>query len=312
MKKLALPLAVALMASGAPVAQAQPALVTGPPETVYSDAQRAQDQTTSRHVVETMLAPAFSIEDQYARWKRPICPHVYGLTPTAAYFIERRIKEIAAVVGAPVDRDDPCIANIGIIFTVQPQATLDSIADKQPLLILGGSRRLAVKYPVQAWYTDFKTDHHGTTTLDVPWEDMNTQTPTQSSSMSLSPSDLDAPAVAANVSRLHTGLTSVMAAATILVDSGKVQGMTLGTLADYLALLSLTQAEITGECLDRPTIANLMVPGCDASVRATALSNVDVALMSALYSVPDIPERLQKQRIIGAMRRSLEGQFGKR
>jgi hypothetical protein len=41
------------------------------------------------------------------------------------------------------------------------------------------------------------------------------------------------------------------------------------------------------------------------------LSHVDIALLSALYAVPDEPELLQKQRIVGAMRRSLEQQFGK-
>jgi hypothetical protein len=34
-------------------------------------------------------------------------------------------------------------------------------------------------------------------------------------------------------------------------------------------------------------------------------------MLTALYSVPDNPEKLQKQRIVGAIRRSLEAQFGK-
>lgn len=295
---------LALTAGGA-LAQPMPPMA---PETVYSSAQREKDQETSRHVVETMLAPSFSVEDQYARWKKPICPHVYGLTPASGFFIEHRIKEIAQRIGAPVDMRDSCIANIGIVFTTNPQATLDSIARAQIELVLGG--RLKVTQPVQAWYVDFKTDYHGTETMDLPWEDMNPEIPVTIGPPA-SAADLDAPKVAANVSRLHTGLTSALGTATILVDSGKVQGLTLGALGDYLAVLSLTQSQANGTCVDRPSILNLMATGCDPANRAAALDDVDIALMTALYSVPDSPERLQKQRIIAAMRRSLEAQFGK-
>jgi hypothetical protein len=299
-------LALALAAGNA---LAQAPIPAGEPETIYSDAQRSKDEQTSRHVVETMLAPSFSIEDQYAKWKRPVCPHVYGLSPAAGFFIEHRIKEVAQQIGAPVDRSDSCIFNIGIIFTADPQATLDSIARVQLELVLGGRSDLKVTQPVQAWYVDFKTDYHGTETLDLPWENMNSDIPI-SVGPPASAADLDAPKVAANVSRLHTGLTSTLATATVLVDSNRAKGVTLGALADYLALLSLTQSDMTGSCLDRPTILNLMAAGCDPANRAMALSDVDIALMTALYQVPDMPEKLQKQRIIGAMRRSLEAQFG--
>jgi hypothetical protein len=149
MKTVSAALALTVLAAGAALAQAPaPAME---PETIYSQAQRSRDEQTSRHVVETMLAPAFSVEDQYARWKRPICPHVYGLAPAAAFFIEHRIKQVAQQIGAPVDLRDPCIANIGIVFTKDPQATLDSIATAEIELVLGGKRDLKVVQPVQAW-----------------------------------------------------------------------------------------------------------------------------------------------------------------
>jgi hypothetical protein len=307
-------LILCLLALTAGTAMAQtPPMMMGEPETVYSSAQREKDQQTSRHVVETMLAPSFSVEDQYARWKKPICPHVYGLTPVANFFIEHRIKEVAQKIGAPVDLRDSCVANIGIVFTANPQATLDSIATAKLELVLGGRRDLKVTQPVQAWYVAFKTDYHGMETMDLPWQDMDDQAPipTNGDPRQAGISSLDAPKVAANVSRLHTGLTSSLGTATVLVDSSKVQGLTLGTLGDYLAVLSLTQSRSNGECLDRPSILNLMAAGCDPANRAMALDDVDIALMTALYSVPDYPERLQKQRIIGAMRRSLEAQFGR-
>jgi hypothetical protein len=293
MKTLALTLL--LLGTAAAFAQTQ---LSGPVETIYSDAQREKDLKASRQMVETMLAPSHSIDNQYARWKRPVCPHVYGLTPAAGWFIEHRIREVAQRVGAPVDHQDPCIANIGIIFTAQPQASLMSIAAARPFLVQGGSQKLEVRYPVQAWYATFKVDYDGNKTIDIPWEiaDAARESP---------------PQVAANVSRLHTGQTAEMAAATVLVNSKAVTGMSLGELGDYLALMTLAQASQYGACQEMPTMANLMLDSCPAEDRTRNLSHVDIALLTGLYAVPEEPELLQKQRIVGVMRRSLEQQFGK-
>src|SRR6185312_10274263 len=86
-------LALVLLLLGADVAWAQtPALpVTGEPETVYSEAQRQKDISASRWIVDSLLRPSFSIDNVYARWKLPVCPHVYGLRPVAAWLIEHRI-----------------------------------------------------------------------------------------------------------------------------------------------------------------------------------------------------------------------------
>ena len=294
MKKI---LALSLLLSGTVTALAQ---APAPPiETIYSDAQREKDLTASQHMVDLMLAPSFSIDGQFARWKQPICPHVYGLTPVTAWFVEHRIREVAAMVGAPVDRSDSCIPNIGIIFTAQPQASLESIAARRPFLIQGGAQKLAVHYPVQAWYATWKTDYDGFKTIDIPWEIAEPWR-----------DDSTPPQVAANDSRLHTGQTAEMGAATVLVDTKAATGMTLGELSDYLAFMTLAQASQYGACLPMETISNLMTSGCGADETAHRLSHADIALLTALYEVPDDPELLQKQRIVGAMRRSLEKQFG--
>ena len=297
--KTGLAMTLLLLGSGSSFAQTQG---TVPVETIYSDAQREKDFTASSRMVETMLAPSHSIDNQYARWKHPVCPHVYGLTPVAAWVIEHRIREVARQVGAQVDHNDPCIANIGIIFSAQPQASLESIATKSPFLLAGGSQKVVVKYPVQAWYATFKVDYDGYKTLDVPWEIAD---PAREESAA------GGPQVAANDSRLHTGLTSEMGAATVLVDSKAVTGMSLGELADYLALMTLAQASQYGVCQPMTTVANLMLDTCPAQEVTRALSHADIALLTALYAVPDQPEILQKQRIVGAMRRSMEQQFGK-
>lgn len=299
-------LASALLLLGSAAALAQ-APAPGQPETVYSEAQREKDLRASHQMVETMLAPSFSIEGQYARWKVPVCPHVYGLTPAAGYVIERRIKDVAQQVGAPVDRNDPCLPNIGIIFTADPQASLLSIAAVRPLLVEGGSQKLVARYPVQAWYATFKTDFNGLRTADIPFDVSNPA----SDCIMAAGGACEMPWIRANDSRLHTGLTAEMGAATVLVDSKAVTGMSLGELGDYLAFLTLAQASQYGACQPLPTIANRMLKDCGPGNTPHGLSHIDIALLTALYEVPDSPEVLQKQRIVGAMRRSLEAQFGK-
>lgn len=290
-------LMVMLLGSGGAWAQS-PAPAAGEPETVYTEAQHQKDLSAARWVVENLLRQSFSLNNQYARWKTPICPHVYGLKPVAAWLVEHRIREVATMVGAPVDHADPCRPNIGIVFTEQPQVTLDSIADKSPLLVEGGNQKLAVHYPVQAWYATLVVDYAGQKTNDIPWE------------MVTPPLD-GPPRIRANLSQLNTGVTSEMGAATVLVDSKAVTGMTVGELGDYLALMTLAQSGQHGGCEETPSIANLMLSDCPAEDRPRSLSNIDIILLKALYAVPDAPEALQKQRIVGTIRRSLEQQFGK-
>lgn len=290
MRYLFCALTLAMLGSSAALAQIQ---LTAPPETIYSDAQREIDLDRSRRVVETMLAPSFSIDNQYARWKRPICPHVYGLTPVSGFVIEHRIKEIAAQVGAPVDRNDPCVPNIGIIVTADPQRSFDSLSRRAPWLLSSGGKRDKVEYPVEAWYAGLLRDYNGKASLDQSWEDAGLDGP---------------PYVPAQLSRLSTGQTAEMGAATVLVNTNAVMGLSLGSLADYIALQTLAQAPMKGRCQDIPSIANLMLPNCNAADRMDHISDIDLALLTGLYSAPERPELLQRQRIVGAMKRALDAQ----
>ena len=134
-------LALMLLLLGAGTAWAQPAPAPGEPETVYSDARRLRDEQLSRRFVQSLLRPSASLEGQFSRWKDPICLNTYGLRPTAAYVIEQRIRKVADLVGAPVERTSPCTPNIGIIVTPDPQASLDSIAATRAFLLQGGNQK---------------------------------------------------------------------------------------------------------------------------------------------------------------------------
>jgi len=265
-------LALMLLLLGAGAARAQtPALPVGEPETVYSDAQRQKDDQTSRRFVQSLLRPSYTLDGQFSRWKIPICPRVMGMAPAAAYMVEKRIRDVAQEIGAPLDRRDPCASNIVIFVTDRQQILLDAMVAK-----------------------DLR-DYDGGLHMDVPWE-------------SICPDCSTPPPIPANDTWLHTGIQAQMGTEVILADIAAISGLTLGELGDYLALMVLAQTPATGRCQPAPSIANLFLKDCEADFHTTALSDADMAMLTALYQTPDEPEKLQGMRLIANMRRNLEGE----
>ena len=168
MKAAIAALALTLLATGALAQTPAPA---SEPETIYSNAQRTKDELLSRKFVQSLLSPSLNLEGQFSRWKKPICPRVAGMTPLAAHMVERRIRDIAQQIGAPLDRADPCRPNIIVFVSPQPQATLDSVVARNHWLFDGAPvRELKVHYPVQAWYEGLYRDFNGVMHRDLPWE----------------------------------------------------------------------------------------------------------------------------------------------
>jgi hypothetical protein len=286
-------LALLLLSGRAVLAQTP----TPEPETVYSDAERDRDRSIAGETVQAVLDPVYGVDDQFARWKIPVCLNVYGLRPVAKYEIEQHIRDIAQRVGAPVDRRDPCMPNVTIIFTSDTAATLKSIHDVRDWLLPDYDfirMRLKQSQPVQAWYGIVINGADGRDRLQYGDVDDLTQNPPI---MYLS----------AGASILNTGISTAIATTVIVADTKAVMGKTLDTLADYFALLTLAPTRDTRHCKPVRSVANLMYPDCDAAWRADAITETDLALLRGLYRTPDNAlQKLQRQRIMGAMRRSLE------
>jgi len=282
-------LALALPAA----AQAQ---APGEPETIYSDAQRQKDDLLSRKFVQSLLSPSLTLDGQFSRWKTPVCPHVVGMASAAARLVERRIREVALAIGARVDPQESCAPNIVIFVSDHRQLLLDAMVAKDHWLFDAGDMK--VRFPVQAWYTNVLRDYNGMPHLDVPWE-------------FICPDCLTPPPIPANDTLLQTGIQARMGAAVILADTAAISGLTMGSFADYLALMALAQTPATGRCQPAPSIANLFLKDCESDLHTSSLSDADMAMLTSLYQTPDEPEKLQMTRLIGNMRRSLESEGGK-
>jgi hypothetical protein len=311
MKRLALVLI--LLASGPALAQAQtpaqtpasPVIDQLEPETAYSLGEYIDDTYQAARSINGLLFPvegSFYPSPNYSKWKDPVCLNVYGLSAPSKIFVERRIREIAVQVGAPVNRSDPCEPNVTIAFTPDPAATLKSIADVRPYLVQGVGlicSRVRESLPVQAWYTNMMQNAYGATRI-IPGCGGSDDIYYTSNSLF---------AEAASMSRLEDGLRRKLGAVTIIVDTRAVMGMPLGALADYFAMLTLAEGRPGRSCKEVESIANLMFKDCEPGLSPKQISDNDIKMLTALYSVDD--DRLgplQYVRMIGDMRRKLQAE----
>jgi hypothetical protein len=193
------------------------------------------------------------------------------------------------LAGAPVDTKAPCKANIDIVFTPQPQTLLDQIRKDHPVLLgshdVSQAQRLAtVSHPIQAWYTTQTEDLRGMRQIDDPRHnrgvDMILPYPSYVGQRVSLPSAREE-----NIDSGHLGdrLRSSFYHVVIVADLHKVADHEMGALADYIAVLALSQPQSFDGCTAQPSITNLMSPACDAAGKSQAVTGLDVAYLRSLY-----------------------------
>jgi hypothetical protein len=256
--------------------------------------------------VKTYSAPSL-LTGKIPRWAQGICLKTQGLPRELSEAVSGRILTVAKEVGAPV-QNQPCGLNVVIIFDPDPQAVMDDIAANHEEL-LGPHEKAQIKdvskvrHPVQAWYATGTRDAKGVwqadTTLTTPYCDG-----IDNNTLEMSGGALVGGGARVNPqryqavlgdwqrycnrqystgSRVRNGITSEFAAVTIVASLDTVNYHELGALADYIALLALSQTEAFDSCQKMETIANLLIPGCDVNNRISGLTPGDIAYLKALY-----------------------------
>jgi hypothetical protein len=270
-------------------------LVVNPPvETVIvtAPAWLGDHPQTVIHNFVRSYALAAPVSDEISRWKRGICPTTHGLTQAEnnAYVTER-IKEVAEEIGAPVEAP-PCHANIDVIFTDKPQDFLDQVRKEGGASLLGPRPSQAatvgtMRYAVQAWYATATRDTNGHLIGDD--EDGNG---TYGSNFN------DIPRRAVMGSLLRTDLKSELTHIYIIADTGKTQGYRLGAIADYVAVLALSQTQSFETCKSIPSITNLISPSCGADLKPSSITDTDMAFLKAVYTMDPGANFLEQQGYI--------------
>ena len=280
-------------ASGAASAQA-PAPPPLPVENVTVTATKLREmveQFVKSSVVST------HVTGKIARWEKGICPVTTGQTPALTNMVTAQVKAVAAAVGARVNADASCTPNIEIVFTTTPQSLLDTIQRDDPdflgYAMTGSAQEVLAKAtrPVQAWYETETVDLNGMARADSAKRlgagvTMSNFSAIAMPSSTANRAPIDLPyATYARVTGNHIddGTHSAFHHIVIIVDSTKLAGQKLGPLADYIAMLALTQLSSLDTCQQLASITNNFAADCER--KADGLTEIDAAYLRGLYGM---------------------------
>jgi hypothetical protein len=198
---------------------------------------------------------------------------------------------VAGEVGAPLQTSSSCHSNIDVIFTDKPQEFLDRVRKEGGARLLGPRPSQAesegtMRYAIQAWYATGTRDINGTLLGDDQDND------TYGGNLR------DMPQRQVEGSLIRTGLKSELSHIYIIADTGKTQDFLLGAVADYVAVLALSQTQSFETCKTIPSITNLVSPDCGADLKPTAITDTDLAFLKGVYSMDAGASLLQQQTYI--------------
>ena len=287
--------AAVLPASAQPAGPAKPAFAL-PPESVTVTATKPSEDVIKGYI-DKRIAPT-RVVGRLARWTKKMCPQTIGLGPKYATYVTRRIRDIAVAVGAPLDEDLNCRPNVEVVFTTTPQVLMDNVRKKQPILLgyhdnMSQADRMAkVSFPIQAWYTTESMDIDGNRSVDSGRcgfeNNVSLGAPGTSDMQTGAALQMSLPCaivVHSNGFHAHDGLSSGLFNVLIVAEPAKLYDYEVGTLADYAALLALSQPFAQDNCQDLPSISNLFAPGCTAA--ANHITDGDLAYLRGLYKMPE-------------------------
>lgn len=248
-----------------------------------------------RTFIHTHAAPAV-VSGQLARWgvgrDVGICPLTVGLSPSFNEFISARILAVAASVGAPIQAGGRCSRhNVYIVFATDPEKALDAMV-KQDSRLLGfhyahQTRDLErITRPVQGWYVTTTHGAYG----DESTDDAEPLLPFETNILNQG----KRPAGLAG-SRLSSGISSGIVNVVVVADVKEMVGRAIGAIADYMAVLTLTQAFASERCGTLPSITDIMLPNCDDREKLTGITAGDLAFLRALYKA-DMEANLPLER----------------
>jgi hypothetical protein len=222
-----------------------------------------------------------------ARWRggrQSICPFTEGLSTGYNAFVTARLRALAAYVGAPVQSDPQCKANVHILFTNNPQEKMDAVIKWARAYFgdrySGGTGDLIAfrsDHVIQGWYMTTSADS-GVLNTDVSLVGLNVLPVWPQ----ITQNYVGVGSVGTRVSG-GSGSDSGIGIVILVVDTAKVVGYTIGSIADYVAVLTLSVVQSPDNCDQLPSILDLMSSSCGTRERPAGITAGDLAFLKALY-----------------------------
>jgi len=244
--------------------------------TVTALRQKQIQQYVESHAVPSRMA------GKIGRWEQPICITAEGLRPELLELVVRRVKAVAAQVGAPVNNDPSCQQNVEIGFSSDPQSVMDYVRDKHINYLgsfygAGEAEKIAqMTRPIQAWYATVTIDAHGESTSDT-----RPSGPPRCFDFPRCILMISAPVVQSTGTRVSDEIRTGFRNVVVLGDRNRLMKMEIGPLADYISFLVLAQPRSLDDCTGLPSILNSLAVKC--APNSDELSQADIAYLTGLY-----------------------------
>jgi hypothetical protein len=262
---------LATVAIAVPTAQPPDQQSTAELNTITVEAQRDTLKRKIRTFVSEIAVAPF--EDSLARWEEPtfICPLVAGLPRDDGEFVLARLSSIALAAGAPLG-PAKCEPNFYIIVTSQPDALLAAWSQRDTKMFVADAgttkihEYLHAPFPIRVWYN--ATFYTSDGTLLAPWRGGGplTGVPNNPRAMNF---------------RLTRDEVRDLTSVVVLIDAGRVKGVTFGQLAAYIAMVGLAEIRLDAHLGDAPSILQLF--STTQNLAPAGLSAWDQAFVKELY-----------------------------
>jgi hypothetical protein len=217
--------------------------------------------------------------DSLARWDRPICPLVAGITVEQGEAVLTRLSQIAIAAKAPL-APQHCKPNFEVVVTSDPEGLLKSWRHhdrfmfgrlpppngEQPI-----QQFMHSTHPIRVWYNADLTGNAGETPSDDVY--------------ALGRDFEGAPAVSVtNNPRMSQSALLKLISVIVVVDGTRVKGYTVGQLADYIGMIGMAQVNPNFDPSTAPSILRLFATSSSAGDRPDGLSSWDRAFLKGLYT----------------------------
>jgi hypothetical protein len=275
-----------------------------PPESIVVTATKPSDAAIAKFI-EARATPTRFL-NQLAHWIRPLCPATVGLETKFNQFISQRIRDVASAIGAPINSNPGCRPNVEVVFTTTPQALLDNVRKTGPAFLgfynnSSQADELAkIARPIQAWYMTESRDDKGYSvvdrgtctpglgsqnTLPVVLDAAPSQDPTMQGALTTLVLNLPcAQLMHSSGWRLKSSYDSGVYNVLILAEPAKLLDYEIGSLADYIAMLTLAQVGFLDVCQDMPSVSNMLAKDCPSA--SNKITDADLAYLRGLYGLP--------------------------
>lgn len=235
-----------------------------PLETVEVQGSRAQ----VRKQIQSFVSQVTRKDGELiGRWRDLVCPFVAGLSDPQDEFIRHRILEVEARVRkreATFDRQ--CPPNLFVILTDDVDHVLAQWKERDPGMFRwkdrAGVSHSAGAGPVKVWHNAIEVSAD-----DRPMDATSNTGPPKGK--------LKDSRIAASAQENITGVV-------VLVDAGRVGKVSLAQVADYIAMVSLSQIDLSADVGKVNTILQVFADNTTTTPPA-ALTDWDYAFLKALY-----------------------------